>query len=516
MALLGAATVAYLLAESTDPVSDRTGVVLISAGVCCAVVLAVTAHRANGVAGSVLARVGVLRSSIAQGQAELGRVIERLRRGERPPTPATAAPASGNDAFASLERDVYDVMLAAQVVVQTSAVMPTSTSGQQVEVFVNLARRLQSLVHREIQLLDDLENQVEDPDLLKGLFQVDHLATRIRRHAENLAVLGGAASRRQWSRPVSLTEVLRSAIAEVEHYSRVKLVPPIEGTLGGHAVVDVIHLVAELVENATMFSAPQNQVLLRAQNVTAGVAVEVEDRGLGMPFADQDRMNRLLTDPDRIDIGELLRDGRIGLFVVSAIARRHGITVRLQANIYGGIQAVLILPHGLLGTPPRRRESWPQALPQQAVGLARREPASALATQGAAAGPALSSHTAPLSVLDPAAAGGRREQPGNAAQADQPGPREFAYRPATPTPADPTGGPVTRSDAGQGVRPPLPLRHRQANLVPQLQEVPVAHSEELVGEAAPDLMASFMRGVRQGETESDKDDGLRGRTDGVS
>ena len=126
---------------------------------------------------------------------------------------------------------------------------------QKVEVFVNLARRLQSLVHREIQLLDELENEVEDPDLLKGLFHVDHLATRIRRHAENLAVLGGAVSRRQWSRPVTVTEVLRSAIAEVEQYPRVKLVPPVDGTLRGHAVADVIHLLAELVENATVFSA---------------------------------------------------------------------------------------------------------------------------------------------------------------------------------------------------------------------------------------------------------------------
>ncbi|MBM7092791.1 ATP-binding protein, partial [Streptomyces sp. S12] len=113
-------------------------------------------------------------------------------------------------------------------------------------------------------ILDELENEIEDPDLLKGLFHVDHLATRIRRHAENLAVLGGAVSRRQWSNPVSMTEVLRSAIAEVEQYSRVKLVPPIDGTLRGHAVADVIHLLAELVENATVFSAPHTQVLLRA------------------------------------------------------------------------------------------------------------------------------------------------------------------------------------------------------------------------------------------------------------
>jgi signal transduction histidine kinase len=193
--------------------------------------------------------------------------------------------------------------------------------GRHVEVFVNLSRRLQSLVHREIKLLDGLENEVEDPDLLKGLFQVDHLATRIRRHAENLAVLGGSVSRRQWSRPVALTEVLRSAIAEVEHYSRVKLVPPIDGTLPGHAVAGVIHLVAELIENATMFAPPHTQVLLRAQQVTSGMAVEVEDRGLGMQRADLDRVNQLLVNPDGTNLDDLLRDGRIGLYVVSMIAR---------------------------------------------------------------------------------------------------------------------------------------------------------------------------------------------------
>lgn len=237
---------------------------------------------------------------------------------------------------------------------------PSPDSEEKVEVFVNLARRLQSLVHREINILDELENEVEDPELLKGLFQVDHLATRIRRHAENVALLGGSVSRRQWTRPVTLTEVLRSSIAEVEHYSRVKLVPPIEGTLRGHAVADVIHLLAELVENATAFSDPTSQVLLRAQRVTAGLAVEVEDRGLGIPLEEQARVNALLAEPDRIDISKLLTDGRIGLYVVSALARRHGIAVRLQTNIYGGIQAVLIIPRGLIGDePPRHRSRCP-------------------------------------------------------------------------------------------------------------------------------------------------------------
>lgn len=238
---------------------------------------------------------------------------------------------------------------AVAAVVEASQLFRSNGDEQKVEVFVNLARRLQSLVHREIQILDELENQVEDPDLLKGLFHVDHLATRIRRHAENLAVLGGAVSRRQWSSPVTMTEVLRSAIAEVEQYPRVKLVPPIDGTLRGHAVADVIHLLAELVENATVFSAPHTQVLLRAQRVTAGLALEVEDRGLGMPGPEQKRMNTLLADPDQVNVAHLLQDGRIGLFVVASLARRHGIAVRLQSNIYGGTQAVLVLPEVLLG-----------------------------------------------------------------------------------------------------------------------------------------------------------------------
>jgi signal transduction histidine kinase len=273
-----------------------------------------------GPVGAVGAELAETRAELAAARAQVDQLTERLRQ--------------------------------AQAQLETGRAPATHADGRHVEVFVNLSRRLQSLVHREITLLDGLENEVEDPDLLKGLFQVDHLATRIRRHAENLAVLGGSVSRRQWSRPVALTEVLRSAIAEVEHYSRVKLVPPIDGTLPGHAVASVIHLVAELIENATMFAPPHTQVLLRAQQVTAGVAIEVEDRGLGMQRADQDRVNQLLANPADINLDDLLRDGRIGLYVVSVIARQHGIVVKLQTNIYGGTQAVVILPQLLIGAAP--------------------------------------------------------------------------------------------------------------------------------------------------------------------
>ncbi|EFL37812.1 membrane protein, partial [Streptomyces griseoflavus Tu4000] len=345
-----------------------------------------------------------------------------MRRGDAPPAHGrrTEHPDDADD-FDVLAADLdraHDAAVTA--VVEASRLSGRAGSEQKLEVFVNLARRLQSLVHREISLLDELENEMEDPDLLKGLFHVDHLATRIRRHAENLAVLGGAVSRRQWSNPVPMTEVLRAAIAEVEQYSRVKLVPPVEGTLRGHAVADVIHLLAELVENATVFSAPHTQVLLRADLVTSGLAVEVEDRGLGMPVGEQDRMNALLTDPDQVQVASLLADGRIGLFVVSQLARRHGIRVRLRSNIYGGVQAVLVVPQALLGTEP-----------------------------GA------------LTGGQDTGAAGRQQGPGDTGAVPA-----VRHLPAVPAPVDgpgtPYGGGSTHAPAGppggNGAAPPLPLR----------------------------------------------------------
>ncbi|MFI2203534.1 ATP-binding protein [Streptomyces sp. NPDC020192] len=334
----------------------RTGPVLwaVLAGAVTVTVagILIAAVAADRAARSVADRVDVLRRTAARGEADLHALVDALRQGATPPqrTPPRRPPADADD-LELLAADLARAHDGAVTAVVRAAQLSSQTgSEQKLEVFVNLARRLQSLVHREISILDELENEIEDPDLLKGLFHVDHLATRIRRHAENLAVLGGAVSRRQWSNPVSMTEVLRSAIAEVEQYSRVKLVPPIDGELRGHAVADVIHLLAELIENASVFSAPQTQVLLRTGLVTSGLAVEVEDRGLGMPVGEQNRMNALLADPDQVNVASLLADGRIGLYVVSQLARRHGIHVRLQTNIYGGVQAVLVVPQALLGT----------------------------------------------------------------------------------------------------------------------------------------------------------------------
>ncbi|MFJ9582754.1 sensor histidine kinase [Streptomyces acidicola] len=470
------------------------------------VIAAVAAGRA---AKSVSERLGALRRTSARGEADLRALVEALRRGEGPPERgASSEPAGDADEFELLAADLAHAHDAAvTAVVQASRLSSQTGSEQKVEVFVNLARRLQSLVHREISILDELENEIEDPDLLKGLFHVDHLATRTRRHAENLAVLGGAVSRRQWSNPVPMTEVLRSAIAEVEQYSRVKLVPPIEGTLRGHAVADVIHLLAELVENATVFSAPHTQVLLRANIVTSGLAVEVEDRGLGMPVTEQNKMNTLLADPDQVNVASLLQDGRIGLFVVSQLARRHGIHVRLQTNIYGGVQAVLIVPQGLLGTEPGTSGDVPQRQPtatQPQSTTTQPQPNRSAPAPGPAPTGQGAAHAVPRQQTPAGPGGGPSRLPVRDTRQERPNPADAlpGIRPDDRRALleNATTPPVPRTGAVPGTtgKPQLPRRRAQEHMAPQLRGGPVPtprqDPDHYVGHD-PGLMAAFQRGI---------------------
>ncbi|OKI00624.1 hypothetical protein A6A06_16790 [Streptomyces sp. CB02923] len=549
------AATAFVVRVGGAGLTGREWAVLLGAcGLVCAIVTAAGA-AANSEARAAVARHARLREVCARSQHDLYDLLDRVRQGEwlQPRESEPLAPPTG-DTLDLLTHDVAAAGRAAEAAVMDAvAIVRGNASGneQKVEVFVNLARRLQSLVHREIELLDELENQVEDPDLLKGLFHVDHLATRIRRHAENLAVLGGAISRRQWSRPVTMTEVLRSSIAEVEQYPRIKLVPPIEGTLRGHAVADVIHLLAELVENATVYSAPHTHVLLRAQLVTAGLAVEVEDRGLGMSPVEQTRMNGLLADPDHVDVAELLSDGRIGLFVVSSLARRHGIVVRLQSNIYGGVQAVLVVPKGLLGPESEQPQEDEQYADAGEITLTVPEPPSltgadsasgyrsgyadaGLAEPGPPGGPrrrlVQAAHGAPVAGAAtgayPDIAYGEGVWP-SATETPHTGPRAahaaapphatapppgaappHATTPpsgAAPPPGTTAPGPVLLPPAppvaaDDGARPSLPRRRKQEHLVPQLRGEPILPSAgrrdgEPELEHDPGLMAAFRRGV---------------------
>lgn len=243
----------------------------------------------------------------------------------------------------------------------------TDDPGQRREVFVKLARRLQSLINRAIKRIDELEQENEDPELLDGLYEIDHLFTLARRQGENLAVLGGEAPQRRSNKPVSVYAVLLAAVSEAEHYRQIAIVPVEEVEIHGHAVAEIIHLLAELLENATRFTSPDGpKVEVRAHKVTAGLAIEVQDRGLGMSHEDLERINNLLDGSTRIDLSELLEDGRIGLAVVRELARRHHIRVRLQSNIFGGIAAAVVIPPQLLSEPepkPRHRASR-QHVPQ--------------------------------------------------------------------------------------------------------------------------------------------------------
>ncbi|MFD0349905.1 sensor histidine kinase [Kitasatospora aburaviensis] len=197
-------------------------------------------------------------------------------------------------------------------------------------------------------MLDALEREHEEPDLLRELFAVDHLATRMRRNAENLVILGGALPARRWRNAVPVVNVLRSAVSETENYSRVVVQGVPRTSLSGQAVADVIHLIAELIENGTTFSPPYTQVQVSAQEVPKGLAVEVEDRGLGMGEEDYERLNDYLANPPELDVSALGDDLRLGLFVVARLAARHDIQVTLRPSPYGGTRAVVLVPSVLL------------------------------------------------------------------------------------------------------------------------------------------------------------------------
>ncbi|MEU4657906.1 nitrate- and nitrite sensing domain-containing protein [Streptomyces sp. NPDC023723] len=228
-------------------------------------------------------------------------------------------------------------------------------------IFTNLSRRNQSLIEGQLSLITDLENNEADPDQLESLFRLDHLATRMRRNGENLLVLAGEEPGRRWDQPVPLVDVLRAASSEVEQYERIELSGVPEAEIHGRAVTDLVHLLAELLENATTFSSPQTKVRVTATRLPDGrVMVEIHDKGIGLTAEDFADINHKLANPPTVDAAI---SQRMGLFVVGRLSDRHGIRVQLRpSGEQAGTTSLVMLPdaitHGGGGDSPQRRDDF--------------------------------------------------------------------------------------------------------------------------------------------------------------
>jgi signal transduction histidine kinase len=447
------------MVERATPVAAWVVVrLLLAAGlgliaVIASIVVAITTAR------SLLRQLERLREAARHlADERLPDVVDRLSRGETVDVAAEAPPLSfGTDEIGQVGQTFNAVQETAVRVAVEQAELRRGVR----DIFLNLARRTQALVHRQLTLLDEMERRHDNAAQLDDLFRLDHLATRMRRNAENLIVLSGATPGRAWRRTVPMVDVIRGAVAEVEDYTRVTVLPTGEYGLAGRAVSDVIHLLAELVENALSFSPPHTEVQVKSQLVANGYVVEIEDRGLGMTPEELVEANQLIASPPEFNLSAV----RLGLFVVSRLAERNQMRVQLRESPYGGTTAIVLIPRDLISE--LAPEPVPVAVPA-AVGAVE-VPARHVPTSRDAAGSARSStlETGPRPV--PAAA-----------------PRD--------TPAvhrqTPTG---------------LPVRTRQTNLPATPQDEPPPPSGEGERHRPPErvrsMIASYQAGTRRARAE---------------
>ncbi|MFJ4565260.1 nitrate- and nitrite sensing domain-containing protein [Streptomyces caelestis] len=333
------------VAERADPFTRGlltpagAAVLLGLAAVAASLVISVRIGR-----GLVVELVSLRNSALEIARRKLPEAMGRLRAGEEIDIRAEAPPGpAAEDETGQVAEALGTVHRAALRAAVERAELASGISG----VFVNLARRSQILVHRQLSLLDSMERRSDDPNELSDLFRLDHLTTRMRRHAESLIILSGAAPGRAWRMPVSLTNVVRAAVSEVEDYARVEVRQLPEAAVVGAAVADLTHLLAEIIENAAQFSPPHTRVRVTGEPVGNGYAVEVEDRGLGMGKEALAEANRRIEQSEALD---LFDSDRLGLFVVSRLAARHDIKVHLRTSPYGGTTAVVLVPTALLHT----------------------------------------------------------------------------------------------------------------------------------------------------------------------
>ncbi|MBY8872581.1 nitrate- and nitrite sensing domain-containing protein [Micromonospora sp. PLK6-60] len=493
--------------------------------VIASVIVSITTARA------LLSQLERLREAAFQlANERLPGVVERLGRGEEVDVAKEAPPLEFGD------DEIGQVGKAFNVVQETAlrtAVEQAELRRNVREVFLSLARRTQALVHRQLTLLDAMERREQDAEELEDLFRVDHLATRMRRNAENLIVLSGSTPGRAWRRNVPMVDVIRGAVGEVEDYTRVNVLPLGRVSLAGRAVGDVIHLLAELIENGLSFSPPHTSVEVRGQLVATGFAIEIEDRGLGMSEEDLAAANHRIVDRSELNLANA---ARLGLYVVSRLTERHGVRVRLKESPYGGTTAVVLIPLELVtvdDADPNTSGGFPVGTAAATVTAGEAQPAAPATVERPAAPAAVERPAAPATLTQardasaspapapasPRPAAGAAEEvpvgepenlPTRVRGAAAPAPDAALARPApatiegTAAPAAdrlPASAEAAQTDSG------LPVRVRQAHIAPELRDEPSTDTDVEDEAARPPeqvrrMMSSYQTGTRRGRTDA--------------
>jgi signal transduction histidine kinase len=351
---LGLGTLGTQAAKLEGDRADTAFVRSLIAALVTLCVIAAVVIIAIRLSTNLIRRLARLRTeTLRLADEHLPQVVERLRVGEQIDV-AVEVPEldHGND-------EIGQVAAAFNKAHQTAvaaAVQEAKTREGINAVFLNIARRSQTNVHHQLQVLDSAERAVDNPDQLELLFQLDHSTTRERRNAENLIILGGGQLGRQWRNSVSLVEIVRSAVAEAEQYTRVTVARVPDVLVAGRAVADLIHLLSELIDNATSFSPPGSPIEVRGNPVGKGVVVEVEDQGLGIEAERRETLNKMFRDRPDFGLVALLEDPRIGFFVVARLAHQHDMRVSLTESTYGGVRAGVLIPSVLITTGERDSE----------------------------------------------------------------------------------------------------------------------------------------------------------------
>ena len=315
---------------------------LLAAGLVLALVLALVTAR------SLIRPMRRLEAAAEEtAERRLPGVVQRLQDGEQVDLQAESAPpieVRSRDEIGHLAEAFNAVHRVAVRVAGREAALRRSVG----DMFLNLARRSQSLIERQLEVIDQLEISGSEAEVRTRLGELDHLATRMRRNAENLIILSGSEPARRWRGPIGLADVVRAAIEEVKEHTRVELLRIDQVQLAGHAAADVMHLLAELIENAVTFSSPGTKALVAGQPLPAGYLLEIEDQGLGMTDEQLVKVNQRLAKPPDIDFALAKM---LGFFVVTQLAAKQGVKVQLRHSWYGGVTALVLLPKALIVSP---------------------------------------------------------------------------------------------------------------------------------------------------------------------